>query len=544
MTADMSDAGAPGESQARTLAAQALEATRADRSEEAIDLWEEALDLAPADTDIAIEATNYLCHVGQARRAAELCDRLLLINPGLHLLWTQKGVISYNHLSDIDGAIQNFQKALDLAPDDKFTHRALALIYYHRVDIDNTRRHAARAVTGVDRKTDLGYVVQYASDYAEGLALARSLLEESPDDHEVLNQLSKCLRVLGRLDEAAEAAARASALAPDNMYYLHQLGELDMLRGEWRDGWRRIEAALVGQNVKEHAEFAEVLPWRFSGQDLRGKRLLVVQYSGIGDGLMFARFGKDLQARGAHVTLSCRGELLRLMRGLAGFDDVVAGLPLARWADYDHWVLDWVLPGHVMEAAHTTPHPTPYVAPPADSRAVWGPRIQQVSSGLKAGLCWSSRPHYFSGVDRTLHVETLAPLARIPGIEWFVVQKMHDNVRIRSVFHSNIHDYSQEWDDFADTAAVMEQLDLIISIDSGPLHLAGALGKPVWGLIPASAEWRWGPTGERSIWYPTLRLFRQPRPRAWDHVVERLAAELAAVVASRADKSDAAMFDV
>ena len=156
----------------------------------------------------------------------------------------------------------------------------------------------------------------------------------------------------------------------------------------------------------------------------------------------------------------------------------------------------------------------------------WRSQLQQHSGRLKVGLCWSSAPHNFSGLDRFIPPEEFAALAELDDIAWFVLQKTAANGELAQRSGLKVHDYSGQWRDFADTSAMVEALDLVISIDSSPLHLAGALGKPAWGLLPAAPEWRWGLAGEQSDWYPTLRLFRHTELHCWAPLIQQVKEEL------------------
>jgi tetratricopeptide (TPR) repeat protein len=522
-------------SPARELSRRAQEALGAGRSDEAWALWEQALSLDPRDTDTAIEFTNALAQAGEARRAVETCARLLEAEPDLAVLWLQHGILLCNHLADPEAAIVSITRSLGLTPHDTIAHRILAQIHFFNFRPALMRRHAALALAGADLKSELFLKTRYLSDYEGGADLARRILAETPDDVEALVALAKCLRMQGRLEESLQLIARAAEIPPEHLDIVGQHGDLRLLLGDFEGGWRCVEAlasdALVTRNFPYIAQY---LPRRWGGEPLAGKRILVAYSAGIGDNLMMARYARDLKAAGAYVAFACRPELLRLLRGLDGADEVTDTWDIPRWGEFDYWVFDYILPAYLGAAQGRIPaYPEGYVTVPTDIAAQWDARLGDAGGRLRVGLCWFSGPHNFTGLDRFVPAEALAPLAELAGVDWFVMQKCGDNPSIRAVIPENLHDLSDGWYDFADSAAIMRRLDLLISVDSSPLHLAGALGVPAWALIPAAPEWRWGLTGEYSPWYPGVRIFRQSRLYDWSDVIARVKAELMGLLASR-----------
>jgi tetratricopeptide (TPR) repeat protein len=522
-------------SPARELSRRAQEASGAGHLEEAWALWEQALNLDPRDTDTAIAFTNALAHAGEGRRAAETCARLLEAEPDLAVLWLQHGILLYNHLADPEAAIDSITRSIGLTPHDTIAHRILAQIYFFSFRPTLMRQHATLALIGADPKAELFIRTRYLSDYEGGADLARRILAETPDDIEALVALGKCLRMQGRSEEALPFAARAAELAPLDLEIVARLGDLLLLLGDCSRGWRQMQELTNDAQITRTFPFlTEYLPRRWRGEPLAGKRILVAYSAGRGDNLMMARYARDMRASGAYVAYACRPELLRLLTGLEGADEVMDTWEIPRWGEFDYWVFDYVLPGYLGAAEGNIPaRQSGYVTVPADISAHWDSRLGPRRGRLRVGLCWFSGVHIFTGTDRFVPVEDLAPLADLTEVDWFVVQRCGDNPKIKSVFHDNIRDFSDSWYDFADSAAIMQRLDLVISVDSSPLHLAGALGVPAWALICAAPEWRWGLTGEDNAWYPGMRTFRQSRLHDWSDVIARVRAELVRLLASR-----------
>jgi tetratricopeptide (TPR) repeat protein len=487
------------------------------------------------DTDTVIAFTNALAHAGEGRRAADTCARLLEAAPDLAVLWLQHGIILYNHLADPEAAIVSITRSLGLTDHDSFAHRILTQIYFFTFRPALMRQHAILALAGADPRSELFIRTRYLSDYERGADLARRILAETPDDVGALVALGKCLRMLGHPEEALEFATRAAELAPLDLEIVARLGDLQLLLGDARRGWRQMQELTNDAQITQTFPFlVEYIPRRWRGEPLAGKRILVAYSAGIGDNLMMARYAREMRAAGAYVAYACRPELLRLLTGLDGADEVMDTWEIPRWGEFDHWVFDYVMPGYLGAAEGLIPaRPGGYLTVPADIAAYWDSRLPPARGRLRVGLCWFSGVHIFTGNDRFVPAEALSPLADLSDVDWYVVQRCGDNPKIKAVFPDNLYDFSDSWYDFADSAAIIKRLDLVIAVDSSPLHLAGALGVPTWALICAAPEWRWGLAGEDNPWYPGMRVFRQSRLHDWSDVIARVKAELVGLLASR-----------
>ena len=288
--------------------------------------------------------------------------------------------------------------------------------------------------------------------------------------------------------------------------------------GEWAHAWNVSDAVLqarVGQSCVHHPRHEQ---WVWDGTPLGGRRVLVRCYHGLGDTLQFARFIPPLRDVAAEVTLWAQPALLPLlatMRGIGPCAPLHDGVPDVPY-DVDVEVMEL---GHVTRATPTTLPPPPHfdVAP-----------APLVGDGrLAVGVVWESGD--WDRATRLIPLPLLAPLARVPGVALLALQPGAAlaawNPALGAVSGS---------DDVVEAARVVRALDLVITIDSMPAHLAGALGVPVWTLLPHPADWRWMDDVDASPWYPTMRLFRQPRPGDWRAVVARVADELRRVAAGRA----------
>jgi len=376
------------------------------------------------------------------------------------------------------------------------------------------------------------------------------------------SNLGNCLWLLDRFAEAEAAYDRALALAPERPETLHNLG---LLKGSMGDGAAAIACferalALPAEDPLQAAElrwdYALALltegdfargfaayegrwqvprhamqplpmpPWQ--GESLVGKSLLVVSEQGLGDTLQFVRYLPALAALGPRVTLACQSELLRLLAGLPGIEQVLArDGPLPR-ADYHLPLLS--LPHRLGATLATLPR-APYLSVPA---GIAGPPLRRpIGTRAAIGIVWAGRPEHRNDARRSMPLELLLRLAELPGVTLVSLQKgprASDIARLGA--EALIEDRTPALGDFADTAALLRQLDLVIGVDTAALHLAGALGRPGFVLLPFAADWRWLRRREDTPWYPSLRLFRQTAPGDWAGVVSRVRALLAEKLAA------------
>ena len=246
--------------------------------------------------------------------------------------------------------------------------------------------------------------------------------------------------------------------------------------------------------------------------------------AGLGDSLMLVRYAALLSARGAQVVLECQPELVRLFAMQPAISAVVAlGAPLPAF--------DWRVPLHDLirtfgTTLDTIPATVPYLAAPPAETAQWRERIGAMP-GLKVGLAWAGNPTHVNDARRSIDPTLLAPFAQIPGVSLVSLQ--------RGASWSNLPDLSADMTDMAATAALVEALDLVVTVDSSIAHLAGALGRPVWLLNRFDSCWRWLKDRSDSPWYPTLRQFRQRSAGDWAGVIAEASEALAAIAAAEGD---------
>lgn len=344
-----------------------------------------------------------------------------------------------------------------------------------------------------------------------------------PDAGELWVNLGNALRHVAAFDKALRCRRRGVLCRPDapDMRLAFGLGLL--AAGDYRRGFAEYEYrenrawALAGWIA------AGVATW--DGGRRGGSRLLLVTEQGAGDVVQFLRFVQPLAAEGMVVTVACPRELQRLVGSAPGVAAVRDPEPAADFAHFDCVETLLSLPARLGTELDTVPRPRRYIEPPQ------APFQVPVGRSLRVGLCWTGSTVTPLNALRRIPFTELSRILDIPGVGFYGLQVAVGQHAIAG--ETRLLDLSPHIDDFADTAAMVDQMDLVITVDTSVAHIAGALGKPVWTLLARVADWRWGHDGEVSAWYPSMRLFRQPRTGDWGSVVEVVAAELRRLAAER-----------
>jgi tetratricopeptide (TPR) repeat protein len=433
-------------------------------------------------------------------------------------------------------AIEAVRAALALKPDNPPAQALLnRLLLVHGVTLQNAGRideaadryREAIAIdpANPDSHRNLGAALQTAGRFEEAKAAYRTALALNPKDADAWGYLGATLMEAGELAPADEAYTTALSLAPDDADIHFNSGLFLLKAGRLGEGWAEHEWRWRGI-MPPHGIAAP----QWQGEPAEGKRILLHWEQGFGDTLQFVRYAPLVAERGLKVVLEVQKPLVRLMRGMPGIETVLA--PGEPRPPFDLHCPLLSLPFAFGTEIETIPANIPYLMPPEELAADWQMRVG-TGDGFKVGLVWAGKSvageirAVYTDKRRSMDLAELAPLAAIPGIRWFNLQR--DGVWDGFAFAMT--DLMPETTDFADTAALIACLDLVITVDTAVAHLAGALGKPVWMLSRFDGCWRWLQGRDESPWYPTMRLYRQTAPGDWGPVVARLAEDLAKLAA-------------
>jgi tetratricopeptide (TPR) repeat protein len=368
-------------------------------------------------------------------------------------------------------------------------------------------RAAALQPGSAAAQANLGIVLRALSRFTAAEAAMRRAVALAPESAVMLCHLGNVLRDQGKLPEAEGVLRAAVARDPENREARIGLAFARLVAGRLPEGWP--DFAWRGAAAPARARYARP---RWDGGDLPGP-LLVYAEQGAGDFIQFCRYVPLLAARGVAVALAVPPGLQRLAGSLAGVADPAPapGACVAACADMD-------LPGLFGTAMDKIPAAVPYLHAPAASVARWHARLAALP-GRKVGIAWAGNPAYFHDRQRSIPAGELGALAGLEGITFVSVQPDRHAGAPEAL---GLVDWTAELDDFAETAALIEALDLTLAVDSAVAHLAGALGRPVWLLNRYAPDWRWLLGRDDSPWYPTLRQFRQTEPGDWAGVLARV----------------------
>jgi Flp pilus assembly protein TadD len=464
----------------------------------------------------------------QAARLAEAVTfyrRALALHPGYVEAHQNLGS-ALSDLGQSDASIGCFRKALGLRPDYPMAHLNLGNALW-------AKGHADEAVAAYDR------AIALQPDFAEAhtfraivlgeqgrtesaIAACRRALALRPGLPDAHNTLGNLLRATGRVAEAVGCYRRALVLMPDYPDAHFNLGMALLALGDFEAGWPAYEWRWRTPQMAAAARRFPKPQWR--GEAARGQRLLIHAEQGLGDTLQFCRFVPLAAERGLRVVLEVPRPLVRLCATLPGYEVIVAaGEPLP---EFDLHCPMASLPLALGTTLAMIPAAVPYLGTDAAAVAAWRQRLP--ADGLRVGLVWAGNPSLDrparAAMDRrrSLAPARLAGLLAVPGVRFVSLQK--DGPALPP--GTPVLDMMADVRDFADTAALVANLDLVIAVDTAMAHLTGALGKPVWMLDRFDPDWRWLMGRRDSPWYPTMRIYRQPAPGDWESVLAEVARDL------------------
>jgi len=431
----------------------------------------------------------------------------------------------------LDDAERAYRAALASAPDHPHAGHYLGVIEMQRGEypsaIARLERAAAARPDVPDFPMNLGLAYAGADRFGDAIAAYRRSIAIDPRRAAPWNNLGLALMGTADYDEAAAAFRRAIDIDATIPKVRWNLAMARLMLGD-RDGWSDYESRLAIEELGAGGDLADIP--RYHGGDVDGMTLLVEPEQGYGDILQFARFVAVLARRGAKVILRLPDPIANLMRSVPGVADVV---PLDARPPVDAWLPLMSVPGALGVHPHGEAPDPPYVF--ADPARVESMRALLARHPAKAhvGLAWAGNPKQGNNRRRSCPLSALAPLLERGDVAWYSLQRGDGEDQIATVPAARSLRLVPARNNFDDKAALVNALDLVVSVCTSNAHLAGALGRPVWIMLAHAPDWRWGPSGSTSAWYPTARLFRQPAQGDWAGVVRDVGAALDAWMASR-----------
>ena len=470
---------------------------------------------------------------GRFFQAEDVCRQILRVVPGSGEAWFLLGVACLRS-GKLDDSVAAFQQCLQIMPGLAEAHGNLgsALARQGRIDeaIPCFEKAASLKPELADPHANLAKALLSKGRLDEAVARSREALRLNPDHPEARLNLGHALQSLGQWDEAIACYRRTLELRPDYPEAHWSDAMAMLLLGDFRNGWVEYEWRWKCQEFTANAPRLSQPLW--DGTPRPGQTILLYTEQGLGDTLHFIRYAPLLKQRCGTLVVQCQKALVRVLETCAGIDRIVAeGSPLPA---HDLRIPLLSLPRIFETTLETVPSAVPYLS--ADPQLVerWGTELGSVP-GFRIGIAWEGNRQHPLAWQRFIPLSAFQPLAGIPGVRVFSLQKgaaAEDLSKGEASFP--IINLGPRLDEttgpFQDTAAVLRNLDLVITCDTALGHLAGALAVPVWVAHPFAPDWRWMLDREDTPWYPTMRLFRQTEPGNWAEVFERIAVALEARV--------------
>ncbi len=469
---------------------------------------------------------------GDLARAGVLANRVFQMEPANGGASYLLAMVASRH-GRLELAVKFFRNAIRLKPGQPYFHFHLAeaLVRMEQmVEAENHYMTAIRFQPGfAAAHVNLGNLRFNQGRHLEAVGCYEQAVHLDPGQTVALYNLGVISQEYGKHEQALEFFQQALTTTPDSAK-LHTARAFSLLMLErFEEGWREYAWRWKMDDMSPRVCPAP----RWQGDDIAGKRLYVYTEQGFGDALMFSRYLPELRQRGVTVLLECKPELLRLFRDSGLADRVVARKPgddSPPPFDYDRHLPLLDLPALFNTTLATIPKTIPYLHPDPALMEKWSQRLgsrRQSPPELRVGISWSGNPEAAANRNRACTLADLRPLLSVPGVVFYSVQKGPPARELTGLADNpGIENLDPELTDFAESAALLCNLDLLISTDTAVVHLAGALGVETWTLLHTASEWRWLMSRTDSPWYPGMRLFRQSRPGDWRGVVETVATAL------------------
>ena len=521
-------------------------AHQAGRYEDAVELIRQALATKPDYPEAHNNLGNAFQRLGRQEDAATAYGKAIEARPDHTEAYNNLGIV-LREQDKLDEAVAAHATALELNPNNPKARNNLGIVLKLQGKLDDAVAEYEQAIAikpdYAQAYTNLGNALRDQDKLEAALVAHEKAVALTPDSAEMHANLGMSLMEEGRLEDSLKAYDRALELTPDYAEAHWGKGAALLHLGNFTDGWIEYEWRFRTKNKDGQRSLGdrEIPQPEWDGSPLAGKTLLVYDEQALGDTIQFARYLPLVKEPESRLLFLCRPALLRLFQDVPGPDEII---DKSAWddfkADFDFHIPLMSLPRILGTTLETIPAEVPYLHPNPDLVTAWREVLarQAADNALKVGLAWAADPKYKMGRRRTCPLAEFAPLFDIPEVAFFSLQKGAGVEQLAGLPDgAALTDFGSELDEkhgpFMDTAAIIANLDLVITIDTSVAHLAGALGRPVWTLLPFAPDWRWMLRREDSPWYPAMRLYRQDRPGEWEGIMRRAAAALGQARRSR-----------
>lgn len=517
-----------GEVSDRLHAVRAEILARLGRTEDALAAYEKAIAISPdngryrlACALVCVRASQFeaaLTHLDSIRRPVDRSAEFFVLRSNV-----------LRNLKRFDDALLASRQALRQNPSSETARISEVMALLDVQDMESAHKSlqpllAKKPVSFTVRMTE-GKVMAALGRHSQALDAYQKANRLNPKSGEALVGVAVALRKMNQNAQALEYYKAAIKVEPLNPEVRWNTSLALLSRGDYELGWKLYESRFQCSFFKKNLEVLKSPQWTGS-EDVSGRTVLLLSEQGYGDTIQFCRYAPMLKARGARVVLKTQEAVRRLLGTLNGVDEVVPNTPVNVAVRAHSYLMS--LPAAFGTTVETVPDNVPYLSAVREDVYRFAVLMNGMSAScqMKIGLAWSGNPEHKNDVNRSMRLVDLANLLELPHA-WVQLQKGVRDIDLQSSTYGKLMNFEGEIRDFADTAALIENLDLVISVDTSIAHLAGALGKPVWVMLPTNPDFRWMLEREDTPWYPSMKLFRQTRPGDWSDVVRNISAELA-----------------
>jgi Flp pilus assembly protein TadD len=499
----------------------------------AISIYDQVLSVDALDADAFHNRGFALEKLGKLNEALGNYSRAITLKPHYAEAYCNRGNVLFS-MNRHQDAIVDYEKAILIRPDYAAAYNnkanALVTLKQYAKALIFLNRAIALSPKYVEAYNNLGYAYQKMGQHEKALKNFDRALTLDSSYAEAHNNLGHSLHKLCRFEEALASYEQAIKLRPNYAEAIWNRGLIRLLLGDMPGGWHDIEWRWMRSNYQNYPAAKDCPKW--NGEPLSGRSITVYVEQGFGDMFMLCRYLLLLVETGAEVTFAAPKVIHRLLTSLSPKLKLLNNYFTGSVTDY-HCTL-FSLPAVLNTQLNNIPNNVPYLKAEPELVEKWKKRIGE--HGFRIGISWQGNPAGDVDFGRSMPLAALAPLASIPGIRLISIQVQNGLEQLNSfppeMSVEVLEGFNEGADGFVDTAAVMQNLDLILTTDSAPAHLAGALGVPVWTMLMEVPDWRWMMDRTDSPWYPSMRLFRQPHAGDWESVVEAVRVALIEQVSS------------
>ncbi len=504
------------------------------RLDDAVVSYQQAISLEPNYAEAYHNMAIALQSQGRYATAIEKCKQAISFRPDYAEAYNTMAY-SLQNLNRNTEAIENYKQAIKLKPDFVEAYNHLGVLF-------NQQRRSFEAIEYFKKAlqfdpeyaelyNNLGIALKEQEHFNEAVVNFELAIKHEPGFAEAFYNLANSLRDQGRCNEAIEKYREAIRLKPDYSQAHWNMSLAYLLNGNYEQGWKGYKQHR-NAILKKITDFRCPGKPRWDGSSFANKRLLIHYEQGLGDNIQFARYLPMVKARRGTVIFETLEPLIGLFRDFPGIDELLVYEHTKKPSvQFDLYTSLFDLPSIFQTTLETIPANVPYIH--ADPTKIRSWRDLIAGPDFKVGIVWAGSPVHGNDRYRSCPLDYFEPLSKIDGVRLYSLQKGPATAQIDLLAGKiSVTDISKHLEDFSDTAAAIENLDLVISVDTSVLHLAGAMGKRAWAVLPFAPEWRWMLNRSDSPWYPTLKLFRQIQWKQWEPVFERIAGELRNLVAN------------